>query len=94
MIILYYFFYASLSKGFAFAQEETHSSSMKDLSPDIFSEVIVMKECLVRRVQENNTNIDSISNCTATVEESVKEVQDSLKEYQLGIKYPGKKKTN
>ena len=67
---------------------------MKDLSSDILSEVTVMKECLLRRVQENNTNIDSISNCTATVEKSVKEVQDSLKEYQLGIKYPGKKKTN
>ena len=87
MIILYYFFYASLYKCFAFAQEETQS-----LSPDILSEVIVMKECLMRRVQENNTNIDSISNCTATVEESVKEVQDSLKEYHLGLKYPGKKK--
>ena len=90
MIVLYYFFYASLLKSFAFTQQATHSSFVKDPSPDLLHEVIVMKECLMGRVQENSTNIDSITNCTAAVEESEKAVLGSMKEYQLGIKYPGK----
>ena len=104
MIILYYFFYASLSKCFALAQDETNLSFMKDsafiwdLSWNVFyrtesdfpDKVIVMRECLIARIEENITDIDSISNCTATVMESVNEVMNSRKEYRLGIKYPGK----
>ena len=71
---------------------------MKDLKFNVFhrterdfpDKVTVMKECLIGRIEENITDIDSISNCTATVMESVKEVLNSRKEYRLGIKYPGK----
>ena len=59
----------------------------------ILEEIVEMKECLLRREENNNnTDIDSISACTAEVEESIKKAQDLVNppDYHPGISDPGK----
>ena len=58
----------------------------------IKNEIVDMKECLLRR-EEDNSDIDSISACTAAVEESIKKAQDLVNpepDYHPGIRDPGK----
>ena len=70
-----------------------NKTDVNKMMSSILDEIVEMKECLLRR-EENNTDIDSISACTAAVEESIKEARDLLNlepDYHPGIQDPGKR---
>ena len=70
-----------------------NKTDVNKMMSSILDEIVEMKECLLRR-EENNTDIDSTSACTAAVEESIKEARDLVNpepDYHPGIQDPGKR---
>ena len=68
-----------------------NKTDVNKMMSSILDEIVEMKKCLLRR-EDNNTDIDSISACTAEVEESIKKAQDLVNppDYHPGISDPGK----
>ena len=70
-----------------------NKTDVNKMMSSVLDEIVDMKECLLRREENNNnTDIDSISACTAEVEESIKKAQDLVNppDYHPGISDPGK----
>ena len=120
MIIIYLFFFASLSECYAQMEEDNLSLKIKneyeDLVNDdkiltepneeclnktdinkvmarILDEIKDMKDCFLNS-KENIPDLESISACTADVEESIREMINFTKpeaetEYHAGINDPG-----
>ena len=69
-----------------------NKTDVNKMMSSILDEIVEMKKCLLRR-EDNNTDIDSISACTAAIEESIKEAQDLVNpepHFHPGISDPGK----
>ena len=72
-----------------------NNTDLEKIMSDILDKMMIMEECLLGR-KEKIADIESISACTASVRESIKEVQDFVNQEQeihLEINNPGKRQS-